>query len=454
MSDGNRLTKPVKPGKPRRNFPLSAHDNGQWYTTRRIGGRKRFFYFGEWADDPKGERAELAYDAVKAELNAGRQPTATGPAVTPPPLITAGEIVGRYMKSVEARVRADEIGYREFDDVRRACLFYFLDAVGERTPAERLATIDAGSNTRPLDRLRAHMSERLGVLRFNNSMKKIKRMLKWAYRTAKLITVPIYDDEALRGKKSKLVRRERRIREETDGKPIYTPKECRILVNHAAHESLPLFCQMLLAMNAGMSQSHISDLPRSPKIVNLDTGFVDWVRPKTEEICQFYLWPITAIALERYLQVRPKPKDPADDWRLFITTHGHPWVQEYVKDDDGAIGDVNPDDAIGKALDKLERRLGTKQRGRGFRAMRRTFSTAVNPLQDKDAIRRVMGHGLQGMDPHYVRKIEPWRLQAVTTYAGHVILGCVAAAGIGPNTQQGGSFLFPAPVAPPGLRAG
>lgn len=47
----------IKPSKPYPSFPLTAHNNGQWYRAKRIGGRSRFFYFGHWADDPRGERA-------------------------------------------------------------------------------------------------------------------------------------------------------------------------------------------------------------------------------------------------------------------------------------------------------------------------------------------------------------------------------------------------------------
>lgn len=434
--------RPVKPGKPRPTFPLFAHDNGQWCKTKRMNGRKRFFFFGDWSKDPKGEEAEALYNACAEDIRNNREPN-TRP-VTAPNLITTGEVVGRFLDFQEERVRDGEVGHREFDDVRRACLHYFLDAIPENVPLESIGTLHAGHRTRHLDRFRSALSKRVGVHRFNNSMTKVRRMLKWAYRTAKLIRVPLHDDEALRKMPKKHVKRDQRLRErDAGGKPTFTPAECRMLVAQAARDGGPLLTFLLLALNAGMGQSHISALPLDAKIVDTDGGFVDWVRTKTEELFQFPMWPITAIAIERELARRPKPKADAAGL-LFVTKYGHPWVQEVVKTDDtGAIGNVNPDDAIGKAFDKLQKRLGIKRKGRSFYALRRTFSTTANGVQDRDATRRIMGHGLEGMDPHYVREIPRYRLQAVVSHVGHVLLGCVAAGCSGTDNP------FAAPVAPP-----
>jgi hypothetical protein len=435
--------RPVKPGKPRPTFPLFAHANGQWCRTKRMHGRKRFFFFGDWVTDPKGEKAEELYNAVAEDIRNNREPN-TSP-VTPPTLITAGEVVDRFLVSQEQRVRDGEIGHREFDDIRRACLIYFLDAIPEHVPLETVDKIHAGQRTRYLDQFRSALSKRVGVLRFNNSLTKVRKMLKWAYRTAKIIRVPLHDDEALRKRTNRHVKRDQRLREQdAGGKPLFTPVECRMLVAEAARDGGPLLAFILLAMNAGMGQSHISALPLDTKIVDTAGLFVDWVRTKTEELFQFPLWPITAVVIEREMARRPKPKPDAAAL-LFVTKYGHPWVQEYVKTDDaGAIGDVNPDDAIGKAFDKLQKRLGIKRKGRGFYSLRRTFSTTANGVQDRDATRRIMGHGLEGMDPHYVREIPRYRLQAVVSHVGHVLLGCVAAG----CSEAGNPFA--APVAPPG----
>jgi hypothetical protein len=452
-TDPNRRPRPVKPKKPYPTFPIFPHANGQWCKTKRINGHKRFFFFGDWATDPRGDRAHQLYLAVADDINAGREPVAAGDKIAPASEITALEVVDRFLIAQEQRVKDGEIGHREFDDYRRACLHYFLDVIPEHTPIELIATLQANQTSRWLDQFRTALSNRVGVYRFNNSLTKIRRMLKWASRTAKLINLPLYEDEALRKKAKKLVKRDVRQREHADGKPVFTAAECRQLVSAAAADGGPLLAFVLLALNAGMGQSHISDLPLDGRNVDTENLFVDWIRPKTEEICQFPLWPITAIAIERERARRPAPK-PGAEKLLFVTKYGNPWVQEYVKTTDGAIGDVNPDDAIGKEFDKLQKRLEIKRKGRGFYALRRTFSTCANDVQDRDATRRVMGHGLEGMDPHYVRRIDAWRLQRVVSYVGHKLLGCVAA-----GCNVGGMpFAFPveppAPFERPGRAAG
>ena len=63
-------TRPDRPAKPRPDFPLFPHRNGRW--AKKVRGK--FCYFGKWADDPKGEAAEVLWKAQKDDLLAGRMP--------------------------------------------------------------------------------------------------------------------------------------------------------------------------------------------------------------------------------------------------------------------------------------------------------------------------------------------------------------------------------------------
>ena len=58
-----------------------------------------------------------------------------------------------------------------------------------------------------------------------------------------------------------------------------------------------------------MAAAPAAHAPEPQKPVDLDSLYVDWVRTKTEEICQFTLWPVTAEAIRRTIERRPKPVD-------------------------------------------------------------------------------------------------------------------------------------------------
>ena len=49
----------VLPSLPFPEFPLRPHRNGQWFKSvwNPRSKKSEQFYFGSWADDPKGERA-------------------------------------------------------------------------------------------------------------------------------------------------------------------------------------------------------------------------------------------------------------------------------------------------------------------------------------------------------------------------------------------------------------
>lgn len=427
----------VKPKKPYPAFPLNAHKNGQWYRAKRIGGRVRFFYFGHWHDDPRGERALKFYLAVASNLEAGDD-SFTASAAVQISQTTIDEVAAAYMELVHHRAETKQIGLREFDDVRLACMEHFLNAVGDRMPADRLAvpiSLPNGQIISPLEMFARYLDQRMKAYAYNRNMSKVRGMLKWAYKTAKLIAEPLHEHESLANKKKKIRRRQQRLRDARFGAPIYQPWECVKIVEAAACEAArtgsPILAMILIAMNSGWGNSQIADVPISVIQAALKSGIVDWIRVKTEEIAQFPLWAITKWAIEQYLPNRPKPKLNEDQDLLFVTRCGNRWVRELVKRDaEGAITAVNPDDAISKELRKIEEKIGTKRERRALYAFRHTFSSAANDLQDQDATRRIMGHGFEGMDPHYLRSQfttgkKRERLEVIVRYVGHELLGSV-----------------------------
>jgi hypothetical protein len=92
------MGKSNKPKKPYPKFPLTAHPNGQWCKTIRYKIR----YFGPW-DDPDGALAR--YQAVAADLHAGREPKTSVPVEG----LTIKEVSDAYLHSQHAKAQSGEI---------------------------------------------------------------------------------------------------------------------------------------------------------------------------------------------------------------------------------------------------------------------------------------------------------------------------------------------------------
>lgn len=390
---------------------FAKHRNGQFYCTKRIFGIKKFFYFGK--DE---EAAKTAFLDALPDIVMGRQPETTRPISQ----VTVLELTDRFIVAQEERFRAGDIGIRQFDDLRNAAMV-FRDWAQEQRPVDEIP---------PLEGLRTSLKSKMRLSSFNRYITGIRKMLRWGYKRKPhpLLAVALHEDDALSKAKNKHVKRERREIEAEQGKPIFSPEEVRALLLRCNEiEEWNMMTFILLGINAGMGQSHISELIASA--INPETRYVDWVRTKTEELFQVVLWPITVEAINKTIANRASAAKKEFGGLLFRTRLGFPWVQVYYKEENGVIGRVAPNDEIGKRFREIEKtvKVGSKlihREGRSFYALRRTFATLANDVPDKDSIRRIMGHALQGMDPHYVRQIPIERLEAVTNYVHHKILGC------------------------------
>ena len=97
-----------KPNKPRTDFPLFPHANGQW--CKKIRGKQ--YFFGVWANPTD---AEMEYLRVREYLQAGRKPP------TPGNGCRLSDLYNRFLNAKRAMVDSQELSIRSFHDYHAGC---------------------------------------------------------------------------------------------------------------------------------------------------------------------------------------------------------------------------------------------------------------------------------------------------------------------------------------------
>lgn len=148
-----------------------------------------------------------------------------------------------------------------------------------------------------------------------------------------------------------------------------------------------LKAMILLGINCGLGNSDCESLHTD----HIQGGCLVYPRPKTGIPRRCPLWPETRRAIREAIAANPKPKDPADKDRVFLTHHGRPWCAKSEWD--------NP---IAKETVKLLKTLDLHRKGLAFYALRHTFAT-VGYGFDKYATKEIMGHAedRNEMSAHY-----------------------------------------------------
>jgi integrase len=160
---------------------------------------------------------------------------------------------------------------------------------------------------------------------------------------------------------------------------------------------------ILLGINCGFGNADCGMLPLSA--VDLNSGWINYPRPKTGIPRRAALWPETIAALRVALAERKAPKDSADASLFFVTKYGGSWA----RDDDPA--------AITKEFAKLLRRLEINGRKRlGFYTLRHTFRTVADEAKDQPAADYIMGHEVPHMSTVYRETISDARLRAAADH--------------------------------------
>lgn len=386
MANSNRSagakTAPLpKPKKPYKDFPLTPHASGKWQ--KKILGK--IHYFGKWAKREKGKLVRIPgdgwkealelYKAQADDLHAGRVPRARKAGAA-----KVKDLCNDFLNSKEALLNSGELSARSFKDYKattdRMVVEFGKDRLLEDLQPEDFA------------KLRAKLAAKWGPTRLGNEINRIRVVCKFAFDT-RLVPTPIHYGIEFR-RPSKAVMRKHRAK---TGSKLFSAKEVRTLLEHSEGQ---VRAMVLLGINCAMGNSDVGTLPRS--VVDLDSAWIEYPRPKTGVERNAALWPETVEALRAVMEKRD------NDTLVFRTKYGRAWADEGVSD------------AVSQEFGKLLRATNLSKTGRGFYSLRHTFRTVADSTRDFPAVRLVMGHSDSSIDAVYREHIDPERIRAVSDH--------------------------------------
>lgn len=412
--------------KPRPDFPLSIHQ-GTGYWCKKVKGH--VYYFGRVEDDPKGVAAEEEWLRLKDDPDA----LAGGEPRDPEEELTVNDLVNHFLSHKEALRDNGELSPRTYNEYHSVCEIVIRNFGKKRTvlgitPDDfrklRLELAKCADGRSPAKR--KQKTGKRGAVSLRNIMQRTRSLFKFGFDDG-LISKPIRFGKAFTKPKADAVRREREAHRNEHGDRMFEANEIRLMLNYLDGREVTLKrvdengakptvlrgkakpilkAMLLLAANAGFGQTDVANLPI--RVINFETGWLDFARVKTAVPRLIPLWPETVDAVKQAIKLRPKAKDPADEGLLFLTRRGQRWV---TLNDDGS-----PKDAIGQEFNKLLVTLALKRSRVGFYAFRHGFETIAGETADQVAVDRIMGHVPQGMSAAYRERIGNDRLNRVVNH--------------------------------------
>lgn len=279
-------------------------------------------------------------------------------------------------------------------------------------------------------RVRSEASRR-GVGATLKTVTHVRAMFAWAEKQGLIDRPPRYGG-AFQKPRAIELRRMRNRRKAEQGEAAWSPEELRTLI---ARTNPVLKAAILLALNGGFSNADIAGLEDGH--IDFDGGVIDFARPKTEIPRRVPLWPETVAAMRIAREKRPRPALRADARRVFLTEEGNPVARYSVRQDTKGIRGAARIDRLSQWFKLACKSLGLWQPGRGFASLRAAFrSLAVG--QPRELVELLMGHTLPGLDPFYVRGMQP-KLVEVTDHVRRALFGSVADRAGGDSVTAGRS---------------
>ena len=380
----------TKPKKPYAEFPLTPHASGKWM--KKIRGQ--IHYFGAWARRLEGVLIRAEGDGWKgaleeykkvADLHAGRTPRVGGDE------LTVKDLCNHFLTAKLRKVEAGEMTSGLFYDYKVITDFVVKQLGGNRR-VEDLAAGDFAA-------LRAAMAKKWGPVRLANSITRTKSVFKFGYESGMMDRPARYGPEFKKPDQS-VMRRHRA----KNGPQLFTAEELRSLIEAAPDATLRAL--ILLGANCGFGNADCAELPTSA--VNLDTGWIDFPRPKTGIARRCPLWPETVAALRAAIEERPKPARPRDVERVLLSEAGTALVTRSEKG--------HTKDLVGNRFTNLLKSTKVYRNRLGFYTLRHVFETVAGDAKDQIAVDLIMGHVDASMAAHSRERIEDARLLAVVDH--------------------------------------
>ena len=352
-----------KPDKPYPDFPLHAHSSGKW--AKRIKGKVR--YFGRW-DDPDG-----ALDEFKRFMAAGEPPRPATPQRRPS-AVTLGEAANRFLIAKRDAADTGTITERTFKEYQ-AAVSRFVASVGRDFPLSSIGP-------EHFSRFRVQRARALNIVTIGNEVTRIRSLFKWLHGSDILKTPPRFGPDFKKPGKRVL-----RIHRREQGKKLFTPEQIHDLLDEAG---IHLRAMIALGINCGFGPGDCAHLPVSA--VDLESGWIDYPRPKTavDRLCP--LWPETTDMLSASLRRRKTPLDDSCG-AFFVTRFGKPWS--------------NDQSALSKYFTAVRKRVLDDG---GMYWLRRTFETVAGACGDQVAVDAIMGHVDNSMAAVYRQEVQKDRL--------------------------------------------
>lgn len=365
------MTNRTKPTKPYSDFPLYAHNNGQW--AKKIKGKTHFF--GVWTDwqqalqnylDQKDVLRLPAHQRAKTESNL----TQNG--------VTVADLCNSFLNFKNRMVESNELSYRTWQDYYRVSKL-IVEYFGKGRSIETISTDD-------FSLFRSELAKSRGAVALGNVVRLTRIVFRHAHES-RMVQHPIYFGPGFKEPSKATKRRER----QSKPKRMFTAEQIRMILKAS---SGPMNAMVLLGINAGLGNTDCSSLPAK---LPLDGSFLEFPRPKTAIERIGWLWPETLASLEKV--------GPQHHETYFRTKYGNALVRSRE-------GGANIDN-VSSMLRKVLAKIGIERKGLNFYALRHTFETIAGGSRDQVAVDCVMGHIDSSMAGEYREEIGRDRIQAV-----------------------------------------